>query len=350
MDNPWFLLLVQLCLMMVSVSHGTTTTSTTNNRRSHFFSPSSNTTNKFGIGVYNDTAMAPSLDVQLPEARALTGKGGFVLLFFDLLFSRGGDPGSCENDCQPPTWAINAVEQAYSLGLTPIVRLGQWSRQIRNFADDHASGSNRNYTSLAQAYKTYAAAFPRPPDGSDLLVVLLNEPNVCGEWQCDDGPGQYVELSTMAAEAASCLRDLLTAVQEVPRVRVAVAPLAYASPARCECTQPGHNPPVNFSVPNDAAFITAMRVEVPDLWTRADYFTAHPYPFGDAAFSTPGGRAGVENYRTELQAVGLNGTFPVAITETGWRGTDEAEKASSMVAAYKEVCAVCPRTQRSAFS
>jgi hypothetical protein len=75
---------------------------------------------------------------------------------------------------------------------------------------------------------------------------------------------------------------------------------------------------------------------VPDLWAAADYFAAHPYAFGNVPFGEPGGRAGVENYRAELQAVGRP-DLAVAVTETGWAGTDEAAVAASMVAAYQEV-------------
>ena len=70
---------------------------------------------------------------------------------------------------------------------------------------------HRKYTSLGQAYRTFLASLPRPPDGSALNVILLNEPNVCGEWQCGDGAGIYLAAHTMAAEAASCLQLLLTA-------------------------------------------------------------------------------------------------------------------------------------------
>jgi hypothetical protein len=82
-----------------------------------------------------------------------------------------------------------------------------------------------------------------------------------------------------------------------------------------------------------------MRAEVPDLWAKADYFSAHTYPFHGQPFSNPLGRAGIENYRAQLKAIGGASTAssPVAISETGWSAADEQVKATNMVEAYREV-------------
>merc|ERR1719356_26050 len=287
------------------------------------------------MGVYNDTA-APGVDVQLAEAKALVGDGGHVLLYFTLHFARTGDPTSCTGGCLPEPWELDAVKQAYSLGLKPIVRVGQWSRNIRAFSDD---AGHRNYTSLAQAYRQFLAAIPRPPDASALPVQLLNEVNACGEWRCSDGAGIYLDANTSAAEAASCLRDLHAAVRSLPLVAVGLAPLAYVAPTKCECTLHGRNSKVNYSEPNVISYIAAMRAEVPDLWAKADYFSAHTYPFNGQPFSDPLGRAGIENYRVQLAAIGRasSASFPVAISETGWFRGNEQMKATNMVESYKEV-------------
>lgn len=111
------------------------------------------------------------------------------------------------------------------------------------------------------------------------------------------------------------------------------------APSKCECTYPPKNPPVNFSEPNDIEFIAAMRAEVPDLWANVDYFTAHPYAFSDMPFNSSLGRAGIKNYITQSRAIGrnLSLTFPVAISETGWKVPDEVVKARSIVEAYQQV-------------
>ena len=80
--------------------------------------------NRFGMGVYNDTA-APDIALQLPEAAALVGDDGTVLLFFEITFAHSGDPGSCMDGCLPAGWQAAAVRQAYALNLRPVVRLGQ---------------------------------------------------------------------------------------------------------------------------------------------------------------------------------------------------------------------------------
>ena len=63
------------------------------------------------------------------------------------------------------------------LGLRPVVRLGQWPRTIRDFSDDSGGGQHQVYTTLARAYRAFAAALPLPPDGSPLEVVVHNELN-----------------------------------------------------------------------------------------------------------------------------------------------------------------------------
>jgi hypothetical protein len=106
--------------------------------------------NRFGVGLYNDTS-GPDIALQLPEAAMLVGDGGTVLLYFPLHFSKTGDPGSCLGGCLPAEWHVNALRQAYALNLRPVVRVDQWSRRIRDFADRSSSSTpHQNYTRLAK--------------------------------------------------------------------------------------------------------------------------------------------------------------------------------------------------------
>jgi hypothetical protein len=161
--------------------------------------------NKFGIGVYDAAAGVPGASVatQLPVARDLAGQGGTVLLYAGMSFARNGDVSSCTNGCVPSAVTAAAIEQTYALGLRPVVRLSQWPRTIRDFADDTAPTPRRAFTALARAYRTFAAALPLPPDGTTPLdVVVLNEPNGCSEWvpsACGSGLGPARLLANESA-------------------------------------------------------------------------------------------------------------------------------------------------------
>ena len=232
------------------------------------------TANRYGMGVYNDTA-GPGIALQLPEAAALVGDGGTVLLYFELHFAKDGDPGSCKDGCLPADWQVSAVRQAYALNLRPVVRLDQWSRRIRNFADTGAGSSpHQNYTRLSQAYRTFVEVLPLPPDGkTPLKIQLLNEPNGC-VWECDETKsGSFLPAQAAAAEVAGCLRDLLAALRTLPRLSLAVAPLAQVGFSRCECTSPFK--PIVPQNTSQLSFAAQMLDAVPELYDRVDYVIMH---------------------------------------------------------------------------
>ena len=299
--------------------------------------------NRFGIDVYaqadtqNDTS-APPLSLQLPEAAQLVGENGWVLLYFDLLFVKDGDPSSCVNGCLPHRWQVDAVRQAYALRLRPVVRLGQWSRRIRDFADDGAG--HLNFTRLAQSYKTFAAALPLPPDGSSVLPVqLLNEPNVCGAWQCQEGAHSYLPATSAAAEVAGCLRDLVHALRPLPRLALSVTPIAQVSFSRCECTAP-FKPVVPQNASADS-FVRLMVRAVPTLFDDVEFLTVHAYPSKcNLGFDAPANRASLASYQSFHQLVeaqrkrqpvpeGRPQTLPVLVGETGWQGLNQSLKATA---------------------
>ena len=116
-----------------------------------------------------------------------------------------------------------------------------------------------------------------------------------------------------------------------------MAPIAYTAPANCSCeaNQTSPNPAPDWNVPTSVAFIRGMLTAAPDLYTHADFFSAHPYPFNSRPFSDPLGRAGATHYRAELNASGRP-ALPVAITEAGWSSGNASAKAASIVAAYEK--------------
>eukprot|EP00937_MAST-01D_sp_MAST-1D-sp2_P005594 g5594.t1 len=301
--------------------------------------------NKFGIGAYDvhgGVGPVPSLLTQLPLARDLAGANGSVLLVATMMFRQNGNASSCSGGCVPSATDAASIQQAYALGLRPVVRLAQWPRTIRDFADDAATTPRQSFHSLARAYRTFAAALPLPPDGTSALdVIVLNEPNVCGEWQCKlasaGGAGSSpprLHANDSAAEVGVCLRDILAALRDLPRLRLSAAPTAYAAPASCGCDG-SRDPAVNFSAPTDISYMRTMLAAAPDLYARADFFNSHPYPFAGRPFAAPLGRGGSVHYRAQLDASGRP-DLPVVISECGWKGGNESEKAASIVAAYRE--------------
>jgi hypothetical protein len=106
-----------------------------------------------------------------------------------------------------------------------VVRLGQPSRNYRDFAD---AGSNRSsFRALASAYVHFAAAL-RSAQCAALSVILLNEPNICMEWACTQGAGVFLPGEVAAAEFAAFARDAgaAFAAAALPGVRVAMAAVA----------------------------------------------------------------------------------------------------------------------------
>lgn len=50
-------------------------------------------------------------------------------------------------------------------------------------------------------------------------------------WECDGKePGSFLPARTAAAEVAGCLRDLVAALRTLPRLSLAIAPLAQVRP------------------------------------------------------------------------------------------------------------------------
>ena len=91
--------------------------------------------NKFGMGVYGKVPW----EEQLSWTLNLTGHGGRVLLYMTLSFSENGDVTSC-GGCKPAAEEIATLQHAYTMGLRPVVRIGQYPRTIRDFSDDNTLG------------------------------------------------------------------------------------------------------------------------------------------------------------------------------------------------------------------
>eukprot|EP00039_Didymoeca_costata_P021574 m.344891 g.344891 ORF g.344891 m.344891 type:complete len:383 (-) comp25376_c0_seq1:30-1178(-) len=288
--------------------------------------------NIFGMGVYNDTN-APPISLQLPVAKEVAGDSGSVLIFGNLIFSRDGDPTS---RLPFDSWVVDALKQAYDLKMRPILRLGQWPRTIRNFASDE---KHTNYTTLAEEYalvvQSVVSAVNITPMASKLRVLLLNEPNVCGEWQCSEGCGHFIPDTEIAVEVANCLNAMKIAVNNLPQhirslIEVAVAPISQLGFSECECCYQNQTKkiPQNQTGVN---FIKKMLNTngVPTLYDNIDFFSSHCYPWGDGPYpGNPIATHGLTVYRDQANIIGLSDNIPIAITETGWRNQGQEAKAN----------------------
>ena len=283
------------------------------------------------------------MSLQLPVAANLSAGGWIILFFTDM------DPLT-NTSLLPLPWQVAALNQAYALHLTPVVRLGQWRRDYRDHAD--AGSARRSYHQLASLYARFVAALPLSPTGDPLHVTVGNEFNICGEWSCSDGPGIFVDAATIAAESAYFSRDVLAALAALPapissRLHPAIFPLAQTGFSACECVPGGHNPPQDV---NGTVFLSQMLAAVPDLYANASEFHAHAYPLcmQPPSATCAGGWLGSYTalrslarpswLRNPLHRLAREvSEFPTLITETGYGGAPEADKAVWMVEALQQV-------------
>lgn len=256
-------------------------------------------TTKRGIGVYGDTPGSPALRAQLPLAAELVGEEGYVTLFYvieDLVGSTRQQGRQQEGQQEGPRTSKSlaafcaALQQAYSLRLRPIVRLG-WLHAARDAAD---AGSNRTrYTGLAARVANVSAALPLPPAGRPpLLLHVGNELNACNEWRCSagsEGAGGTLSLAARAAEVAGFMADTLGALRALPAAQGGRLLLAHASVAsweleRCLCDG---SSTASGAGSNGTTFLRLLQDQTPGLYADVDWYSSHSYPFSNSDFGTP---------------------------------------------------------------
>lgn len=258
-------------------------------------------TNRFGIGF-----VGPGSAEDLELAADLTGPGGYVKLIF---------PGVTRDTTAPDASWVSAVRDAYARDLIPVIRVSPpWGdNDVRYDSDDSA---HLRYTALAAAYRRVVEGLPLRA-GWPIWIEVHNEPNLCYEWTCRAGEG-WLEHTTAAHEYAAMLRDVADALHAIgdPRIRVLNGGLAPGGARRCECGGSGFEAGVT-----SREFLAAMRVEVPDVFSRVDGFASHSYPAeGEGwGFFVPYDRAhpGLAYFETELTTIGRS-DLGVFLTETGW--------------------------------
>lgn len=128
---------------------------------------------------------------------------------------------------------------------------------------------------MAKAYKATISQLPKAPDGSPMMLIIINEPNICQEWTCTDGQGKWITQNQTAIEVAHYIKDVMNELQTLPNVKVSPAPIASVGFSQCECCPGCKSSPQNVI---GLDFLKLMLETIPDLYDKADFFSSHPYP------------------------------------------------------------------------
>lgn len=251
--------------------------------------------NKFGIHL------AVASEEDLIDAAALVnssgGKWGYVTLVIQ------------ENDRDLNKWQ-NVFDKMRELKLIPIVRIatlpqegGFWRRPTV----EDASGWVDFLNSLNWVVK-------------DRYVILFNEPNHASEWGGEVDAKNYGEI---AFEFAKKLKE------RNPDFFIMLAGLDAAAPHQLPKYEDEEN------------FLREIVTSYSSLFTVVDGLSSHSYPnYGFIASPYKTGRNSIKNYLWELSVLkklGVKKNLPVFITETGWNGVSERQRAKNFKIAFEEV-------------
>lgn len=231
-------------------------------------------TNKFGIHISEINEAQKASDLVNSQG----GEWGYVTLIIN------------SNDRQVKKWQ-DRFNELNRLKLIPIIRIAtypngnNWVVPGKDDAHDWAKFLNSLYWPTKKR-----------------LVVLYNEPNHASEWGGSTDPeGAALHLKTMIDELKKTNQDFFilnpgfdsSAPQEPPRYM------------------------------DQVAFMDAMELAVPGIFSNFDGWVSHSYPNpGFSGKPTDIGRGTISNYKWELNLLKtrfkVQKDLPVYITETGW--------------------------------
>jgi hypothetical protein len=128
-------------------------------------------------------------------------------------------------------------------------------------------------------------------------VQIAYELNLAWGCPCDNPDLVVMTMAQLAAEAAAYSRDALAALQKVPRLSVAITPIApiglKSRPCcdnitQCEAlASPAAKPQCQLMTDNPIA-LTSLEFEKlmlqaePSLWSKVGWFSSHAYPCAGA--------------------------------------------------------------------
>lgn len=245
---------------------------------------------------------------QLGWVRAMVGSGGHV----SQPFSPVGQASPTASD-----QAIAFVNQAYALGLDPIISLeGEFAngtacgpRGLEGWQPPVPDASNAprpSYRAEAAGFARFVAGLPKA-DGRTLYIQVWNEPNLDYMWGGAADPARYARFFVDVSKAIRELGD--------PRVKVLNAALAPEGDV------------------DNLTFIERAIAADPDYLRAFDVWASHPYPHNQPPANNlhdgtalAGSRYTIDAYLLELDVLrryGLDTSkLQVVLTETGYELKD----------------------------
>ena len=269
---------------------------------SDFFASSVLPENPFGMGAafgeWNLTPDPKLREMQLRQTLYLAGRGGHVRLWcnpYDVI--------ACQD----------SINRAYELDLVPVIMV-----QMNYYANDSQS-PHRDFKSLAGHYAWFVDQLP-VINGRNLLIELANEPNFTDMWF-----SQTCSYVTRAIEVAQASAQILDKVKSLnkPQIKMLFVALSPYSDSNPIPTGDGKCKRGTRNALASTTFVTKMKKERPDLFSKIDAWNSHPYSLEDYYQCTrpncplPKDDAGLTAYRQEMQVAGMPSDFPVYLTEVG---------------------------------
>jgi hypothetical protein len=253
--------------------------------------PISSANNKFGIHIIHPCDLADA-------ARLVNSSGGdwgYVTLIIR------------EDERDIALWQ-EVFDSMAKLHLIPIIRLAttqnshSWQKPNIKNIDDWVNFLN----SLEWVTK-------------NRYLVIFNEPNHAKEWGGKVNPEEYAQILRVFSEKLKASSENF-----------------FILPAALDASAPN-----SISSMDEALFLQRMFVKDPDIFNYIDGWNSHSYPNpGFAGSELASGKGTIKTFEWELgflKELGINKSWPVFITETGWANDQVNNLSAKYVFAFENV-------------
>lgn len=238
--------------------------------------PLSTPNNKFGIHIISPTPEEASSAADL--VNSTNGDWGYVTILIE------------RNDRNPQKWQefFDLLRRKH---LIPIVRIA---------TSPDGDNWKRPDQEEEEAWAEFLDSLAWPVQNR--YVIIYNEPNHGREWGGTTDPADYaITLEATIDALKSTNEDFF----------VLNGGFDSSAPQKIPAYQ------------DQVDFMQKMQNEVPGIFEKLDGWVSHSYPNpGFTGSPNASGRGTIRNYQWELnllQNLGVKKTFPVFITETGWK-------------------------------